>query len=213
MTLIFSAFGAGLLSSLSPCIFPVIPITVGFLGIQAGEKKSAKHRVISFFVGQVIAFTALGLAAVKFGEVFGFTSQASGFQTAIGIFLIIFGFLSFFTFSPTFFAKCNQKHQTLGNGGSTIGALIVGISTALMASPCSSPILGSVLISLSETGSYRTGFLAMLAYAIGASSLFLALGLGLSRLPKRGNWMKKVHKGSSLLMIAVGIYYICLSLK
>lgn len=211
MTLIFSAFGAGLLSSLSPCIFPVIPITLGFLGINAGEKKVARLRVICFFIGQVIAFTSLGVVAVRFGEIFGFTAETPVFQGIIGGFLILFGLLSFAKWSPTFFSKWNRKHHTLGNGGSNFGALLVGVSTALMASPCSSPILASILISLSETGSYITGMLAMFAYAVGASSLFLLLGLGLSKLPKKGHWMKKVHQGAAALMILAGTYYIVMA--
>ncbi len=207
----FSAFGAGVLSSLSPCVYPMIPITLGYLGVQNNNEKKYQ-KIILFFVGQVLAFTAIGLLAVRLGDTFGFTSEDSLVQKIIGGILILFGIVSLFNYLPSFMLKLNSNSfSSRVSKDQVLFPLIIGMSSALMASPCSSPILGSVLATLAGEGSYLVGIVMMLAYSVGASCLFLILGLGLWRLqslPRAGNWMNHIHRLSSVIMIIAGLYYL-----
>ncbi len=210
MTIILSAFIGGLLTSLSPCVFPMIPLTVGYLG-----KQSSKRKVLLFFFGQLMAFTLLGFLAVKLGEVFGFTSQDPKVKMIIGAFLILFALSAFFNYLPSVLRKFNQTQNDLSEKavgkGSFLMAFILGASSALMSSPCSSPILATILFSISDTGSLVKGMLSMLSYSLGASILFLVLGLGIvkfKRLKKPGKWLSHVHHISSSLILAAGLYYI-----
>ena len=131
---LFSVFGAGLLSSLSPCVYPMIPITLGYLGLQKADQKS-KYKIFLFFLGQVIAFTAIGLVAVKLGETFGFTSQNSMVNKVIGLLLLVFGVFSFFNYVPSFLLNLNSKTQfNFISKDHFIFPLIIGISSALVAS-------------------------------------------------------------------------------
>ncbi len=210
---LISVFGAGLLSSLSPCVYPMIPITVGYLGLQKADQ-NAKRKIFLFFIGQVIAFTTIGLIAVQLGEIFGFTGQNSLVQKIIGFVLIIFGLTSIFNYVPGFLLNLNTKTQfNFISKDSFVFPFVIGVSSALVASPCSSPILGSVLTTLASSGDYLSGTILMISYGIGASLIFLVIGLGLIKaqtLPRAGQWMNHFHKFSSFLILAVGFYYLYL---
>ena len=210
---LISVFGAGLLSSLSPCVYPMIPITVGYLGLQKADQ-NAKRKIFLFFIGQVIAFTAIGLIAVQLGEIFGFTGQSSLVQKISGFILIIFGLTSIFNYVPGFLLNLNTKTQfNYISKDSFIFPFVIGVSSALVASPCSSPILGSVLTTLASSGDYLSGTILMISYGIGASLIFLVIGLGLIKaqtLPRAGHWMNHFHKFSSFLILGVGFYYLYL---
>lgn len=209
----FSVFGAGILSSLSPCVYPMIPITLGYLGLKKNNNEQ-KLKIILFFFGQVIAFTTIGLVAVQLGEIFGFTGQSPLVQKLIGFILVVFGVTSFFNYVPAFLLNLNSKTQfNFISKDNLIFPMIIGASSALVASPCSSPILGSVLTTLAGSGSYLSGVLLMLAYAIGASLIFLVVGLGLLKiqsLPRAGGWMNHFHRFSSFLILSAGLYYLYL---
>jgi cytochrome c biogenesis protein CcdA len=103
--------------------------------------------------------------------------------------------------------------NSLSGKGSTdtlLGAFVVGASSAAVASPCTSPVVGGVLAALSQVNERFWGMALMFFFATGLSFLFLLLGLGLAKasaLPKAGNWMRWVHKGSSVLLAFGGIYF------
>lgn len=205
-----SSFGAGFLVSLSPCVFPMIPIILGYFGTQAGTGK--KSHIFAFTFGQILTFVGLGFAAVQLGEVFGFSSQDPIVQIVTGCILLLFGLFSFFSFLPSIFSKWNGLAKKVeGEGSSLVASLFLGISAALVSSPCSTPILGSILLALATEGSVLQGSLSMLSFALGASSIFLAVGLGVINvkvLPKRGPWMKRLHQLGSLLILAMSLYYL-----
>lgn len=206
---IFAAFGAGLLSSLSPCVYPMIPMSVGFLGSQSGPRK--KFAVLLFFIGQVFTFTALGMLAVQLGEVFGFSNELPWVNRIIGLILIAFGIASFLNYMPNFFNRMNDANKLARlTSRSWIVPLIIGAGSALLASPCTSPILGTVLATLSQAGTFETGIFLMISYSLGMSILFLALGLGLvalEKIPRAGQWMNHVHRLSSVLILVAGTYF------
>ena len=208
---IMAAFGAGLLSSLSPCVYPIIPISVGYLGSQSGEK--SRWAIFLFFLGQVSTFTGLGIVAVKLGEVFGFSNDIRWVNLGMGVLLVIFGIASLVSYTPRFFHNWNNLNQKLHDSSvhHLLLSFLVGSGSALLASPCTSPILGSVLLSLATTATFLRGITLMVSYSIGISLLFLALGLGilaLDKMPKAGKWMGYVHKFSSVIIVVAGAYYI-----
>ncbi len=211
LTLGISAFSAGLLSSMSPCVYPVIPLTIGYLGVQSGT--NGQQRIWLFFVGQVLGFSALGLLAVKLGEIFGFTSESPILNFVVGIFLILFGIMSWSGWMPTFLLRLNdQTNQASGRfRQSGIGAALIGLGAAFLASPCTTPLLGSVLVMLSQSGSLVIGLALMVLYGAGASLVFLLVGLGLVKaksLPMAGPWLKRIHELASLAMVVGGVYYL-----
>ena len=205
-----AAFGAGLGTSLSPCVYPMIPITIGFLGTAGTGEGKKQHRIFGFFVGQVLAFTLLGIVAVALGEFLGFSSEIPAVQIGTGVLLLLFAYFSFFNRLPAFFYGMNRM---LGKGSTATfsGALLVGASSAAVASPCTSPVVGGVLAALSQVENRFWGMALMFSFALGLSILFLVVGLGLAKtssLPRAGKWMIGVHKGSSVLLAVGGIYFL-----
>jgi cytochrome c biogenesis protein CcdA len=201
---VLTAFLGGLLASLSPCVYPLIPLTLSFLGAA----KSVKP-VLIFTTGKVITLLLLGVFAVRAGEALGYTSQLPSVQIAMGLFLCIFGTYSFLDKVPPLFSKLN------GIGSNFDGsAFLLGAGSALLVSPCTTPILYSVLVIVATTPSRLYGLTVMFAYAIGFSAILLILGLGLvKKLPKSGTWLKLFHKLSSTALFCLGLYYFYLGFK
>ena len=112
---------------------------------------------------------------------------------------------------PSFLLNFNSKTQfKFVSQTHFLFPLVIGISSALVASPCSSPILGSVLTTLASSGNSLQGMILMLSYAVGASLIFLVLGIGLikiQKLPRAGEWLNVFHKVSGVLILASGLYF------
>lgn len=205
-----SAFGAGLATSLSPCVYPMIPITVGFLGSGSEGLSGRKSKVLGFFLGQIIAFTLLGVIAVSLGEILGFSSEVPAVQIFTGSLLLVFGVLALIERLPEFLYRLN-KYQSQNEARTWASAFIIGMSSAAMASPCTSPVVGGILAAVSQVEERLWGITLMFLFSVGLSSLFLVVGLGLAKassLPKAGRWMRGVHKISSVLLILGGGYFV-----
>lgn len=221
ITYIGAAFGAGFLASLSPCIYPMLPITLGFLTKQSASENQThlnkKLQVLAFFIGQVISFTALGLAAVKVGEVFGFSSQSKNVNIFVGIMLLLFAYASFSNKLQGVFAKLNQLLPKSSKSSSTLfSSFLFGMTSALVASPCTSPVLGGVLSQIASQADFWSGLIQMLAFSIGMGLIFLIVGLGfinLKQLPRSGKWLKYIHRATSVILLSASAYYFWLALS
>lgn len=211
------AFGAGFLTSLSPCVYPMLPLTLGFLSRQGvRQDHPLLHKnlsVLSFFVGQTLVFTFLGVAAVEIGEIFGFSSQSWWVHALIGLLLLVFAVISWFDLASSLFAKMNTllpTNTTNSKAPSLLTGFIFGGSSALVASPCTSPVLGGVLSQIASDGSFWSGILEMLFFAFGMGFIFLVVGFGfihLKKLPKSGHWMSTVHHLTSVFLFIGACYY------
>lgn len=207
--LLLTTFGAGFLTSLTPCVYPLIPISLGFLG--SGQNQNNRLSVVMFSIGQTLVFAAFGLLAVSLGEVFGSFSQDPRLQIGVGSFFLILGYFSWKGQLPALFSKLQ-----IGSGPNSkkiprpVIALFAGASSALIASPCATPVLGGVLALVSQAKNQFSGALLMTAYGFGLSFIFLALGLGLvsaGKIPKSGRWLQVFHKISVAALILSGFYF------
>lgn len=206
-----AVFGAGLLASLSPCVYPLIPITLGFFGTQASDRRTGN--IVSYAAGQIVAFAALGFLAVTAGETFGFSSELRSVNLGVGLVLVTAGAIALLGRWPVAFTRLaarlrGPRRATFTAPAGWLGAAALGAGSALVASPCTSPILAGVLATMAvRTGAGR-GIALMLCYALGFTSLFLALGLGvLARLPRSGNWLSWLRRTSAAVLLAAGAFY------
>ncbi len=213
-----SIFFTGILTSLTPCVYPMIPLTLGYLGMNAGSIQQKRLRVLGFILGQIVAFTLLGVLAVSLGEILGFSAQMPAVQIGTGLLLMVLAAISYGGALPGFLNRWNSKMFA----GQSITlekrpmiafyqAVGIGAISSLVASPCSSPLLGGVLASISQTASLVTGALLMFLYASGLSLLFLVLGLGMvqaKKMPKGGKFLVIIHKMSTILLVTGGFYFI-----
>ena len=205
-----STFFAGFLTSLTPCIYPMIPLSIGYLGSRG--KGLQKRTILAFAFGQVLMFSLMGLAAVQLGEVFGFLSESKYIQIATGIILAVFAYYSWKEELPLFLNKITLiKKSDSTKPFSLVSATMAGLLSTIVASPCSTPVLGGVLLMISTTESIYQGVFLMILYGLGLSTIFLVLGLGLFKsnsLPRSGVWMKRVHFASVLLLAGSSIYFL-----
>lgn len=206
-------FFAGILTSFTPCIFPMIPITLSILGSQTIGKSRWKGFVISLIYVHGIAttYSLLGLAAAKTGTLFGSYLSSPYVVTAIALLFIAMALSMFGLYEvqiPVFIrTKLGNKKISQGYVGAYISGLIAGI----VASPCVGPVLVALLTYVAQTQRTILGFFLLFTYAMGLGLIFILLGTFsqlLSKLPKSGPWMLKVKKAFGVILILMGFYYV-----
>ncbi len=204
-------FIAGILLSFTPCVYPMIPITLGLIGAR-GEGKPLKGLLLSsvFVLGIVITYSSLGVAAALTGSLFGALMQSKTVLLAIVLIftamaLSMFGLYDIAVPSVVSSKLAGKKKKGL------VGVFVLGIVAGIVASPCSSPVLASLLLYVSATQNPAHGFIMFFTFAIGMGLLFIAIGTFpnfLGALPKAGVWMDEVKKFFGLLLLGVAFYYL-----
>ena len=213
-------FLAGVLTSLTPCIYPMIPITAAIVGGQtAGELAGTETRprwrplvlTLAYVVGLALVYSALGLFAGLTGTMFGTVSSNPWLYFAMANLLIVAALAMLDVLPVRLPSALVQRAATAGTGGRVGGALVMGAMSGLVAAPCSAPVMAAVLTWVSTTKSAGLGFLYLLAFSLGMCTLLVAVGLSagtLSRLPRAGTWMLWVKKLFALVMLGVAEYYL-----
>jgi len=207
---ILFAFLFGLLLSLTPCIYPMIPITVGILQAQ-GSKSIARNFLLSlsYAVGMSAMFAVLGAAA-------GMVSMLSGLVPSWIFILLVVAVLAYFAFSLLGFYEMwlpqFMQVSTGSRGGSFLSAFIAGVASGTVASPCLSPGLFAVLSVVSTTGSSAVmGFALLFAFGIGLSAPLILVGTfsaSVDMLPKAGVWMIEIKRLFGLVMLYMCFFFL-----
>jgi len=209
-------FLAGVLTSLNPCIYPMIPITAAIVGGTAvGEVAPPRWRVavltFSYVIGLAATYSLLGLIAGLTGTIFGSISTNPWLYFAMANFLVLAALAMFDVIPVRLPAALAKRAATAGGGGRMGGAFVMGAMSGLVAAPCGAPVMAAVLTWVSTTQSGTFGFLYLFVFSLGMCTLLVAVGLSsgfLSRLPKAGSWMVWVKRGFGLLMLGAGEYYL-----
>lgn len=210
------AFLAGVLTSFTPCIFPMIPITISILGHDAEKNSRAENllRSILYVLGIAFTYSLLGVLAALTGSLFG--NALSNKYVLIGMVLL------FFTMALSMWGLFELQvpafiRNKLGVGQTRqgyFGVFMLGLFAGIVASPCVGPVLVSILSYVSTTKDAALGFGLLFTYAIGLGLIFIAIGLFgqfLSLLPRSGAWMNKIKFVLGLIMLLTGIYYLRLA--
>lgn len=207
---ILVVFLAGLITSFTPCILPMVPVLLTFIGVKA-EGGWLKNLGLSavFVAGMVIVYAALGLIAVALGKNLGFLFQMRWFLWIVCIFFIAMSLSMFGLFDlalPRFLAERIAK---IGGSGWR-GAILAGMGSGLMASPCAGPVIATLLAYVALEHRYLEGFLLLSVYGIGMGLVIVILGAGYGTLVGKlrgGRWLIWVKRLLGLLLIAPAIYY------
>ncbi len=211
-----AAFLAGLLISFTPCVYPVIPIQLGFIGGQTSAGALGKSRgsrrgfVLSvlFVVGMASVYAALGAAASLTGTLFGIWAASPWTFLFVSQVVLALGLSMLDVFqlpSPQFLTHWNPQRK--GNG--YLSALVIGASSGLVVGPCTAPALGAVLAYVGTQGHVAFGASLLFVFALGMGALMIVLGTFggvLLGLPNSGAWMVKVKKGFGVVMILIAEY-------
>ena len=209
-------FGAGVLTSLTPCVYPMIPITAAIVGGQSvGETAAPRWRpallTLAYVVGLAAVYSALGLFAGLTGTMFGSISTNPWLYFAMANLLLVSALSMLDVIPVRLPAALTQRAAAAGTGGRFTGALIMGAMSGLVAAPCSAPVMAAVLTWVSTTRSAGLGFAYLFAFSLGMCTLLVAVGLSsgaVARLPRAGMWMVWVKRIFAVAMLGAAEYYL-----
>ena len=210
-------FGFGLLLSLTPCIFPMIPILSSIIVQQSnkdGGKMSASKGLflsVVYVLAMSIAYTIAGVLAGLFGANLQAMLQD---PIVIMIFASIFVILAFSMFGyfeiglpQSWQTKLNKTSEDSSKNGGITGVAVMGFFSALIVGPCVAPPLAGALVYIGQTGDAFLGGAALFVMSIGMGLPLLAIGVGAGKyMPKPGGWMETVTKIFGIVMLAIALW-------
>lgn len=203
------AFAGGLLMSLTPCAYPLIPIAAGFIGVESCGTK-LKGFLLSFTYVSGVAFTysILGIVTTLTGNLFGSFSTKPLTQIITGLVIIFFGIsmLDVFSLSLPQVVRISKfkKHNYFY-------AFLLGMVSGLTISPCLTPVLGGILVYIATKESVFYGATLLISFAYGMGLIFIVIGTFsaiLMKLPKSGAWMNIFKKIAAFILLLVGFYFL-----
>ncbi len=206
-----SFFGFGLLLALTPCVFPMIPILSGIIVGQKGTMTTKKALIMSivFVLSMSVTYSIAGILAGYFGENLQVLFQTPWILIAFSLVFVALAFSMFGYYDIQLPSSLQSKITNISNnqkGGNLIGVAIMGFLSALIMGPCVAPPLAGALIYIGQTGDALLGGLSLFVMSLGMGAPLLAVGAGVSKLPKAGGWMDKVKYIFGIMMLAVAIY-------
>jgi len=207
-------FGAGLLTSLSPCIFPMIPITVGIIsGSSAGgatPRSRVVGRTLTYVLGLALLYALMGLVAGLTGTLFGTVASNPYVRVALANLLVLFAL----ALLDVFPVNVPQRLATWAaglTGGSYPAVFLLGATSGIVAAPCGAPAFAAVLTWVAATHSGVLGFVYLFVFSLGMTAVLAAVGLFsglLTVLPKPGPWMAWIKRLSAVVLLLVAEYYL-----
>lgn len=204
------AYASGIFVSFTPCVYPVIPVTVAFIATQsAGSKTRAFFLSLFYVLGTSFTYTVLGSVAALSGQLFGQiqTNPWTYFIFANVCVLMGLSMLDVFTLPlPQSFVSGSSRQRK----GFT-GAFVLGAAVGLVLGPCTAPVLGTLLSLVATKQNLPFGMSLLFSFAFGMGTLLILLGSFtglLASLPKAGGWMVWVQKIFGWGLIAMGEYFL-----
>ena len=207
--LIGLVFLSGLALNLTPCVYPLIPITLGFFSRQTGGKKGGTFGLALVYVlGMSVTYSALGVFAALSGSLFGAWLQKPAVLISIAAIVIALALSMFGLFeiqAPHFIT------DRTGSKSGAAGALTMGLFVGFVAAPCIGPFVLSLLTYVAARGSAPLGFGLFFTLAMGLGLPYLVLGTvsgSLKALPRSGEWMTAVRRVFGFALVALAVYFL-----
>jgi len=212
-------FAGGVLTSLNPCIYPMIPITAAIVGGQEAEVVNGATRsrlrplflTLTYVLGLASLYSVLGVVAGMTGTLFGTISTNPWMHFAMANLLLLSGFVMLDVLPVPVPRWAIDRASRAGTAGRFSGAFVMGAVSGLVAAPCGAPIMAAVLTWVTTTKSSVLGFVYLFSFSLGMCALLVLVGVSsgaLARLPRSGAWMLWVKRGFGFAMIAVAEYYL-----
>lgn len=204
------AFVGGVLSSFTPCVYPMIPITAAVVSSYSINKSRWSSFFISlvYISGLAAVYAALGFFAAITGKMFGQLAVNSWINIIVGSIIVILSLSMFDLFNITLPIYLQNSIRPARKG--VIGVFILGMASGFVAAPCTAPPLAVLLTYIGTRSEVVLGVTSMLAFSLGMSMVLLLIGTFtgmVSRLPKSGKWMLRVKYLIGLVLLLTGIYF------
>jgi len=214
-------FAGGVFTSLTPCIYPMIPITAAVIGGQGasvdlgGSRPGSGRRAAlltgAYVTGLSLTYALLGLVAGLTGTLFGSISSNPWLYLLLANLLVGFGLMLLDAVPVPLPQRLLQRAAMLEGRGRVGGTFLMGAASGLVAAPCGAPVMAAVLTWVASTRDPVLGFFYLFVFSLGMSTLLALVGLavgGAVRLPRPGPWMTWVKRGFAVILFGVAEYYL-----
>jgi thiol:disulfide interchange protein DsbD len=196
-------FVGGLALNLTPCVFPMIPITVGFFAMQSDGRRSRRFALsLAYVIGIVITYSALGVFAALSGRMFGSWLQSPAVLIGFAVLMLVLASSMFGVWEfrvPQFITN-----RSAGRAG-VAGALTMGLFVGIVAAPCVGPVVVALFTLVAAIAKPAIGMAMFATLAFGLGFPYL---IALNVFPKPGEWMVQVKKAMGFVLIAMAFYFL-----
>lgn len=208
-----AVFAGGVLVSFTACVYPVVPITIAFIGARsAGSRTRGFFLSLVYVLGMALTYTALGGIAALSGKLFGQLQTNPWTYFVMANICILMGLAMLEVFilpvrTPAFIARLQPRGKTRGLAGS----LAVGAASGLVLGPCTAPVLAVLLSYVATRQHLMFGMSLLFVFALGMGVLLVVVGTFaglLASLPKSGVWMARVNRLFGWILIGAGEYFL-----
>ncbi len=203
-----AALLGGFLTSLTPCVYPMIAVTVSVFGArQAKSRRQAMLLSTVFVLGIAAMFTPMGLVAGLTGSLFGSALSSRWVVAGIAIVFLAMSGSMFGLFEFVLPSKLTNKLAAMGGIGYG-GAFVLGLISGVVAAPCTGPVLTGILLWIGKTQSPWLGAGALFAFSMGLGVPFWLVGTFAIQLPKSGKWMIGIKSFFGIVMAVAALYFL-----
>jgi len=205
-------FGAGLVTSLNPCIYPMIPITAGTLaGVNTAghSRRRTVGLTLTYVSGLALFYAILGLIAGLSGSLFGTIASSPWARLAIGNLLLVFGLAMLDVIPVRLPVRLAAWAGSLG-GGSYPAVFLLGATSGLVAAPCGAPAFAAVLTWVATTQSAVLGFVYLFVFSLGMTAVLVVVGVfsgAIAALPRAAAWTAWIKKVAGVVLLLMAEYY------
>ena len=218
VSVLLGVFLAGLLLNTTPCVYPIIPITIGFFlnqsAAQAGKPKISRAFFMAsmYVLGMALTYSLLGVIAAKSGGLFGAALQNPIVLIVLAAMMVALSLSMFGVYEFRLPESLNRMatSSTQSTSG-LLGAFVMGLTMGIVAAPCIGPFVLALLVHVGTKGSAVYGFMLFFVLALGLGLPYLVLGTfsgALKTLPRSGLWMVTVRKVFGLVLIGMALYFL-----
>ncbi|MEI9942312.1 MAG: cytochrome c biogenesis protein CcdA [Pseudomonadota bacterium] len=203
-----AAFVGGFVVSLTPCVYPMVAVTVSVFGAsQAKTRFQGAALSASFVLGIVAMLVPLGVLAGQSGQIFGAVLQSKIVVVGIALLFLVLASAMFGAFEFALPSALTNRLAVMGGIGYK-GAFALGMACALIATPCTGPVLTGILTFIANTRSSALGAGAMTAFGLGLGVPFFLVGAFAIQLPKSGAWMVHVKSVLGIGLVAFALHFL-----
>jgi thiol:disulfide interchange protein DsbD len=203
-----TVFGAGILTSLTPCVYPMIPITVSVFGAKQARSKGLAFLLATLYVlGIAVMYSTLGVLAAIGGWAAGNVLSSPWFVVPLSLFFAVMASSMFGLWEirlPTWL----QNRMAVVGGKGLLGAFSMGLVGGVLIAPCTGPVLAGILGYVATTRNMVMGGGLLFTYALGIGVLFWVIATFAVSLPKSGAWMEGVKSVLGVALLVAAAYYL-----
>jgi len=204
---VLAAFVAGLALSLTPCVYPMIGITVAVIGGRNASRGRTLWLTFLYVLGLSLVYALVGVLVALLGNKAAMFFRSAWVLLPVGIVFLLFGLSMFDIFTLQTPAGMATRLQAVGKQGSAPGVFVMGALSAFVVGPCVSAPLLSLLTFVASTGRPLVGFLYFLALAWGMCVILFVAGSAAGLLPKAGAWMETVKHVMGMVLVWGAFYF------